>query len=170
MKRYVLILTALLLAGPAHAEEPRQGWNGLDRAALSTVFVLDDGGVETRGQLIRLDRDAVVVLVNGSERHFETARVARVSRRGDSLKNGALIGLAVGLAQALFVTATQECRDSCDRGLRATMLATNTAVSAAIGTALDATISGRTVLYQAPASRQTIGSPRGASISMRVSW
>jgi hypothetical protein len=170
MKRYVLILTALLLPGPAHAQDPGQGSNGLHRAALSTVFVLDDRGVETRGQLLRLDRDAIVVLVNGSERRFETARVTRVSRRGDSLKNGAMIGLAVGLAQALVVTATQECRASCDRGLRAAMLMSNAAVSAAIGTALDAAISGRTLLYQAPASRQAIGSPRGASISMRVSW
>ncbi len=170
MKRYVLILTALLLPAPAPAQEPGPGLNGLDRAALPTVFVLDDRGVETRGQLIRLDRDAIVVLVNGSERLFETARVARVSRRGDSLKNGAVIGLAVGLAQALLLTATQECRASCDRGFRATMLATNAAVSAAIGTAIDAAISRRTVLYQPPASRQAIGSPRGASISMRVSW
>ena len=170
MKRYVLILTALLLPGPAHAQEPGQGWNGLDRSALSTVFVLDDRGVETRGQLLRLDRHAIVVLVNGSERHFETARVTRVSRRGDSLKNGAMTGLAVGLAQGLVVMATQECMASCDRGFRAAMLASNAAVSAAIGTAIDAAISGRTVLYQAPASRQASGSPRGASISLRVSW
>jgi hypothetical protein len=170
MKRYVLVLTALLTPGALHAQEPEPAWKGLDRSALSTVFVLDDAGVETRGQLLRLDPDAIVVLVNGSERRFDTARVARVSKRGDSLKNGALIGLAVGIVEAAVAVTTIKCGGSCDRGLQAAWLTVNTGVYAAIGTGIDAAIQGRTVLYQAPAPRPVIQSPRAAAVSVRFTW
>ena len=66
MKRYVLVLTALLIPGALHAQEPAPAWKGIDPSALSTVFVLDDApGRGTRGQLLRLDPDAIVVLVDG---------------------------------------------------------------------------------------------------------
>lgn len=170
MKRYVLVLIATLIPGALHAQEPEPAWKGLDRAALSTVFVLDEAGVETRGQLLRLDPDAIVVLVNGSERRFDTARVARVSKRGDSLKNGALIGLAVGIAEAVVAVATIKCTGSCDRGLQAAWLTVNTGVYAAVGTAIDAAIQGRTVLYRAPAPQPAVQSRGGPSVSVRFTW
>jgi hypothetical protein len=170
MKRFVLVLTAMLIPGALHAQEPEPAWKGLDRSALSTVFVLDDAGVETRGQLLRLDSDAIVVMVNGSERRFDTARVARVSKRGDSLKNGALIGLAVGIAGAVAAVTTIKCDGSCDRRLQAAWLTVNTGVYAAVGTAIDAAIQGRTVLYRAPAPRPAVQSRGRASVSMRFTW
>jgi len=170
MKRCLLVLMATLIPGAVHAQEPEPAWTGLDRAALSTVFVLDNAGVETRGQLLRLDREAIVVLVNGSERRFDTERVARVSRRGDSLKNGALTGLVIGIAQAVAIVAIQDCRDSCDRRAMGGLLAANTVTYVALGTALDAAIRGRTVLYQAPTPRPAVESRRGAALSVRWTW
>ncbi len=170
MKRYVLILTALLIPGVLHAQEPAPEWQGLDRSALSTVFVLDDAGVETRGKLLRLDPDAVVLLVDGAERRFDTGHVARVSKRGDSLKNGALIGLFVGLVQAVVVVGMQECQASCDKRAMAGLLAANAVSYTALGTGLDAAIQGRTVLYRAPTPRTAVQSRGGAAISMRLTW
>ena len=168
MKRYVLVLTALLIPGVLHAQEP--AWKGIESSALSTVFVLDDAGVETRGKLLRLDTDAIVVLVDGSERRFDTQRVARVSKRGDSLKNGALTGLVIGLVQAVVVVAIQDCRGSCDMRAMGALLAANAVSYVAMGTAIDAAISGRTVLYQAPAPKPAVQSRGGAALSVRFTW
>jgi hypothetical protein len=170
MKRCVLVLTAMLIPCAAHAQEPEPAWKGLDRSALPTVFVLDAGGVETRGQLVSLDSDAVVVLVNGSRRCFDTARVARVSKRGDSLKNGAIAGLVVGIVGAVAAIATIRCEASCDRGWQAAWLTVNTGVYTAIGTGIDAAIQGRTILYQAPPPRRTVEPRGGAALSVRWTW
>ena len=170
MKRYVLVLTALLLPGALRAQEPATAWKGIDRAALSTVFVLDDAGVETRGQLLRLDPDAIVVLVDGSERRFETQRVARVSRRGDSLKNGARNGLIVGIVAGVLSTVMVSCGDDPCRGIMAGQAVFTTAVYTAIGTAIDASIQGRTTLYQAPPKKPAIQSGGGAALSVRFTW
>jgi hypothetical protein len=170
MKRYVLMLIAALIPASLQAQEAPPPWKGLDSSALSTVFVREHSGVETRGQLLRLDSDEIVVLVNGSERRFETERVARVSRRGDSLKNGALTGLVIGLAQAIAILSTQECRLSCDKRALGGLLVGNTVMYTALGTALDAAIQGRTVLYQAPAPRRTVASRGGAALSVRWTW
>lgn len=171
MKRYVLVLTALLIPVALHAQEPEPAWKGLDRSALSTVFVLDDRGVETRGQLLRLDPDAVVVLVNGSERRFETERVARVSRRGDSLKNGAVAGLVFGLVTGVLGAAVTDCGQASHcRGTQAGLAVLSAGVYTAIGTAIDAAIQGRTVLYQAPTRKTAIQSGGGAAVSVRFTW
>jgi hypothetical protein len=170
MKRYLLVLVAVLIPAALQAQEPEQLLKGLERSALSTVFVLDDAGVETRGQLLRLDPDAIVVLVNGSERRFDTRRVARVSRRGDSLKNGAIAGLVVGIASAVGAVATIRCEESCNRGLQIAWLTMNTAVYTAVGTGIDAAVQGRTVLYRAPAPRAVVQSRGAAALSVRWTW
>jgi hypothetical protein len=171
MTRYVLVLTALLIPGALQAQEPDPAWRGLDRSALSTVFVLDDAGLETRGQLLRLDPDAVVVLVNGSERRFETRSVARVSKRGDSLKNGAISGLVVGITMGILGAVVVDCGQA-NRCREAQFAQTvlSTGLYTAIGTAIDAAVQGRTVLYQAPTPRATIQSRGGAAISVRLTW
>jgi hypothetical protein len=170
MKPYVLLLTVLLMPGAVHAQEPGPAWQGIDRSALSTVFVLDEAGVETQGQLVRLDPDAIVVLVDGSERRFDTRRVARVTRRGDSLKNGALTGLVIGLVQAVALVAIQDCRGSCDARAMGALLAANTVSYVAMGTAIDAAIRGRTMLYQAPTPKPAVQSRGGAALSVRFTW
>jgi hypothetical protein len=171
MKRYVLVLTVMLIPGALYAQEPEPAWKGIDRSALSTVFVLDDAGVETRGQLLRLDRDAIVVLVNGSERRFETRRVARVSKRGDSLKNGAIAGLVFGLVTGALNAAVVDCGQAnrC-RETQAGLAVLSGGLYAAIGTAIDAAIQGRTVMYQAPTRQPVAWSRGGAAVSVRMTW
>ena len=99
--RNAIRLTALaaLLFTPAvaRAQQPLGGWRGLETGSLDTVYVTDDAGRQTEGKLLRLDTDALVLLVNGTEQRFEAARVQRIDKRGDSLRNGALIGAAIGV-------------------------------------------------------------------------
>ena len=170
MKPCVLVLTAVLIPGALHAQEAQPALKGLDRSALSTVFVLDDTGVETRGQLLRLDSEAIVVLVDGSERRFETHRVARVSRRGDSLRNGVITGLIVGIVDSVVFLAISQCGASCDERARVALAVINIGMYTAIGTAIDAAIKGRTVLYQAPPMRMTNQPRGGAAVSVRLTW
>ena len=85
MKRCIAILIATLVPSAVCAQETASNWPGLAASGLSTVYVLDDGGVETSGKLLRLNPDALVLLVGGAERRFEAARVRRIQQRGRRL-------------------------------------------------------------------------------------
>ncbi len=152
----------------ALAQAPAES-SGLRREALPTVFVLDDRGVETRGKLLRLDSEAVVLLVADAERRFDIRSVTRVDERGDSLKNGAIIGAVIGAVLGGLASAMSECVSnghvtSCGVGARLAMGAISTGLYAAVGAGIDAAIPGRRRLYDAP------GGGRGASLALRVRW
>jgi hypothetical protein len=176
MKPWVMVLLAVVVPGAIHAQAPATAGKGLKVAELPTVFVVDDVGVETTGKLLRLDHEAIVVLVNGAERRFETRRVARVTKRGDSLKNGVLIGTVVGLVSGVLGSAIAECANDqggfsgCGAGAKLGLVLLSTGVYAAIGTGIDAAIQGRTVLYQAPPRRPDSQSKGGASFAIRWTW
>jgi hypothetical protein len=166
MTRYIAILVATLVPGAVSAQGPAKSWPGLATTELSTVYVLDDTGVETSGTLLRLNPDSLVLLVGDTERRFDAARVRRIAKRGDSLRNGAFIGAIVGAAMGLLVAGISDCPGndpggSCP-GTRAAGFLLSTGVYAAIGTGIDAFVVGRTTLYEAPAA-----SPRSARMPNR---
>ena len=166
MTRCIAILAATLVPGAVSAQGTAQSWPGLATAELSTVYVLDDTGVETSGTLLRLNPDSLVLLVGDTERRFDAARVNRIEKRGDSLRNGAFIGAIVGAAMGLLVAGISDCPGndpggSCP-GTRAAGVLLSTGVYAAIGTGIDALVVGRTTLYEAPAA-----SPRSARMPNR---
>jgi hypothetical protein len=162
------ILIAALTPGPAYAQDTSSSWPGLVSSRLSTVYVLDDSGVETSGKLLRLNPDSLVLLVAGAERRFEAARVARIQKRGDSLRNGAIIGAIVGVALGVITAGIADCPG--DRpsggcpGSRAALFLVSTGFYSAVGTGIDALIPGRTTLYEAPRV-----APRGA-MNLTVRW
>lgn len=167
MRRIAFALAAMLIPASVGAQSVPIN-DGLNLRALPTAFVLDDRGVETSGKLLRLDDAEVVLLIGNQQRHFDTQNIARVTRRGDSLKNGATAGLVVGLVlNALALAQSDWPRDS---GWFLTFAALNTALYTAIGTAIDAAVPGRTTLYQAPSTRRPGASTRHASIGLRFKW
>ena len=109
MKRYIAILAAALAPSVVSAQGTAQSWPGLDTAGLSTVYVLDDTGIEVSGKILRLNSDSLVLLVGAAEHRFDAARVRRIEKRGDSLRNGALIGAVVGAAMGLIVGGISDC-------------------------------------------------------------
>ncbi len=174
MKQLIPVLAIVLIpAAAAHAQDALL--EGLNPAGMPTVFVTDDCGVETRGKLLRLDDEAVVVLVDGERRRTEMGRVSRVTRRGDSLKNGAIAGALVGAAIGVLTSGLVDCSDDtgqiggCGAGTRSVMVAVSAALYASIGTSIDALVQGRTVIYQAPAARIAVGTT-GGSVAMRLGW
>ncbi len=165
MTRYIALLAAILVPGVVSAQGTAPSWPGLAKAELSTVYVLDDTGVEASGKLLRLDPDSLVLLIGDTERRFDAARVKRIEKRGDSLRNGALIGAVVGAAIGFLGMGMADCPGdgggSCP-GFRTAGVLISTGFYAAIGTGIDALVVGRTTLYEAPAA-----SPRSARMPHR---
>ena len=184
MKRCLAIAALTLMPGVLFAQETAKSWPGLDPARLPTVFVLDDTGLETQGKLLRLDADALVILVGGVERRFEAGNVKRIEKR-DSIRNGAIIGAVVGTALGLISGGVADCPGddpggSCP-GARAGLVLISTGVYAAIGTGIDALIHGRTTIYEASGPRSPTGqqgragsptpsSLEGVSFNLRFRW
>lgn len=175
MRPWATVLGVLLLPGVAWAQGTVPGWSGLAATGLSTVYVRDDAGVETSGRLLRVNPDSLVLLVNSAEVRIETARVSRIERRGDSLRNGALVGAIVGVAMGALTAAMSDCPGddpggSCP-GVRAGAFLASVGVYAGIGTGIDAMVVGRTTLYEAQASRPS-SQPAGrrAAIRLSVGW
>lgn len=168
MKRTFALLIAV--ATPTGASAQGTLAKGLAPDGMPTVFVLDDRGVETRGRLLRLDDESVVVLVGTGQRRFETSRVNRITRRGDSLRNGVIAGAVFGAVMGVMSAGISDCpgRGGC-AGFRAAMVPLSTAFYAAIGTGIDAMIQGRTVIYQAPTLR-IAPAKDGASIGLTLRW
>jgi hypothetical protein len=155
MKLWMAVLLPTLVPGVLGAQTVRS-WPGLDPSALPTIYVVDETGMETAGRLLGFDVDALVLLVDGTERRFEPARVRRIERRGDSLRNGALIGAIVGAVLGGFSAGLADCPGSDPGGNcpleRAAFVLLSTAIYGGFGTAVDALVSGRTTLFVAPTS------------------
>lgn len=160
-----------LVPGLAHAQDATARWPGLATSELSTVYVLDDAGVETSGKLVRLNPDSIVVLVGGAERRFDAARVRRVQKRGDSIRNGAIIGAIVGAVFGALGAGISDCPadnpgGNC-AGSRVALFALSTGVYTAMGAGIDALIVGRTTLDTAP-GRPGRGSTGGPAFTLRI--
>ena len=92
-------------------------------------------------------------------RRVPAADVVNVTRAGDSLKNGALIGAAVGGVGAIGVYADIEDQygyssNPCDTaGCKAALAAVVVGVWTGIGMLVDRAIKGREEVYRAPTDR-----------------
>jgi len=63
----------------------------------TTIYVVDTSGEETKGRIVGLTDVALTLQVDGTRQQFAMADVARVERqKRDSVRNGVLIGAAVG--------------------------------------------------------------------------
>ena len=182
MKRCILIVIAALVPSGVCAQGTATGWPAQTSSGLSTVYVRDDSGAETSGKLLHLNSDSIVILVDGAERRFEAARVTRIQRRGDSLRNGAIIGAIVGVGLGFLTAGIADCPG--DRaggpcpGSRVALFLVSTGFYSAVGTGIDALIPGRTTLYEAskaPSTADRRGSAplalsRRAAVNVRVRW
>lgn len=176
--RWTVLLLILVFPAPTRAQQTVRAWTTLRVSGLPIVYILDDEGAESAGTLLRLEQDAIVIQADGHERRFDRARVKRIQRRGDSLKNGALIGAAAGVVLGVVAGGIVECvgDDGRVRGCGALArlgIATYwTGVFASIGTAIDALWTGRTLLYEAPGSSSAAsrGRPReGRTLAVQLS-
>lgn len=176
MKWCVAILVVALAPGVVSAQGTTQSWPGL-AVESSKVSVLDDTGVETSGKLLRLDTDALVLLVGKTERRFEAARVKRIDKRGDSLRNGVIIGAIAGAAVGLLGAGLADCPGASPSGgcpgFRTAGVLVSGAFYAGVGAFIDARVAGRTTVYEAPgtSTRAARMPQRGQlAFNMTVRW
>ena len=120
-----------------------------------TIFVTDTHGREHQGKLFELTASSLT-LDSGGKIQLAVSDVQLVQERApDSLKNGALIGLASGLGFAGLAAvgcASTDCGVSA--GTVVGVMAFYGGIGAAIGTGIDALIPGKKrVVYRAPDGR-----------------
>lgn len=118
-----------------------------------TIYITDRASLETAGVFQELSDSSVVLLVGGRRRAIPFSDVARVARRGDSLKNGAMIGAAVGFAAGLGMSNCDGCSPT--TGDRFALAVVEAGLWSAIGMGIDALRTGRTVVYRPGDSRST---------------
>jgi hypothetical protein len=175
----VLFLLLCTSATPAGAQEAASPFERL--AVLlqpgDKITVLDVNGKETKGQLGKLSRDALILMTSAGPRQLREADVITISqRRDDSVMNGAILGAVAGTAYFLTMVALLGDSDGGDI-IVPTAIAGGVlfaGLGAAAGAGIDAMISSRQVIYQRPASQKMVGvSPifghgrRGAAVTVK---
>jgi hypothetical protein len=149
MKALAALGIVFLLAAPAAAQE-----------SFKQVWVTQaDSGEVVRGRLVELSAASLAVLTPDNRRvEIPVDRVLRIEGRGDSVKNGALIGAAVMAGLSLF-----GCQGTTSAGQCSAFVLANVGVGALMGVGVDALIPGRSTLYSKPA---TPG--RGAGLQLKL--
>lgn len=148
--RTLALVLGMIVVGPALRA---QDFSTVQLKGMPTVYVEDRSGREVEGKLVTLTESALTINIDGVTRTFAPAEVTKVDRRGDSLKNGALIGAAVGLFTGLLgdcPNAGNNNRSSGCPGARIGYVLGGAAIWAGIGAGIDALIPGRTRLWPAP--------------------
>lgn len=169
VRMLVLIVLPMVLALPVSAQDVATSFEqlrGLVKAG-DTVYVTDANGKRTKGKLGELSPASLELLVrqtqsDGSEKWVPKARLSEgevrqiTLERRDSLKNGTLIGLAVGggLALAVVVQAYHFC--SCSEPYTVFPAALfDVGAGVGIGAAIDALNFERTTVYLTPGQRSS---------------
>lgn len=149
--RTLALVVVMAAVGPALRA---QDFSTVRLKGMPTVYVEDRTGREVEGKLVSLTESALTINIDGVTRTFAPAEVTKVDRRGDSLKNGALIGAAVGLFTGLLGDCPGAGSNNGSRGCpgaRVGYVLGGAAIWAGIGAGIDALIPGRTRLWPAPA-------------------
>ena len=160
----VILFSALALSAPAMAQTPGAAETRVK--GFPIVYVTDPTGREIKGKLVSWNGSTIVIRAGGTDRTFGPGEMVRVDLRGDSLKNGALIGAGFGLFMGAVSSGIADCPGrgggGC-AGARVGFTLLGTAFYAAIGTAFDALIPGRTPLWHAGSSEN---SGRGLTVTV----
>jgi len=115
-------------------------------------------GVDTRteGVFQRVANGSITALVAGQIRTFAESDVQRVSRRGDSLKNGTVIGAAIGALAFISPCENDTPASDClSAGERAAAGSFSALVFGALGALVDSLHVGHTDVYRAPVRHVT---------------
>lgn len=185
---FVLIgcLFAATTASAQTAEQTGQDFRVLGATRTSIDVVADTGHV-TRGRLLRFDADSLTMEADHREITVDRQHVARVYQRGDPLKNGMLMGLAIGAAWGIAGGAMAECGGfvapvhACSAGTKTKLAGvlggTLGALGLGVGAGVDALFTGRRLLYDAARHQQPASisiAPRfvdaRASVLVTVAW
>lgn len=110
-----------------------------------TIQVTDFMGRTTKGKVAELSNTVLRFSVNGSTRDLSKADIYRIEQwRGDSLKNGALIGLGVGVGMgAVSMFFCEHGDNSC----KVATMGVTAGIYTAVGAGIDALIPSKQTIY-----------------------
>jgi hypothetical protein len=146
----VALLLLVLAAPRAEAQGVADSFEQLRLLvrAGDTITVRDSKGVDTTGKIDRLSSSSLLLIASGTRRELKEADVTTIlQRRSDSLANGALWGLVIGLAGGGIATALMCYDGPCDASLAA-VVPFYGGLGAGIGVGVDAMIVRRQVIYE----------------------
>jgi hypothetical protein len=123
------------------------------------VYVTDSAGTTAKGRILNLSRSSLELMVDGQRRSWLQNDVREIRQwRGDSLRNGALIGLGAGAGTAGVIWAVYCSGGGCenDGGVVAGNIALMGGLGAAVGAGIDALIPHKQTIFR----NETDGSAR----------
>jgi hypothetical protein len=142
-----------------------------------TLRVHHRDGRQTTGELREISTDRVLLDVDGNLVTIPAAEIRELGVTSDSLKNGALLGLAAGAGVGLLAAAASDSSgdsfaDAAAAGPAALMsIVAGAAAGVGIGIGLDALIRRYRVLYEAPVQVKPIVAVGGGyGMAVRLSW
>jgi hypothetical protein len=156
--RAVCLILAFVAAAPAAAlaqdaslDTPR---------GVQPVFVRGIDGVETHGRLIDFGPASLSLFVDGARRELPLDSIDRIQTRGDSVRNGALIGAAVGVGLWSLTAA--------EYGGDVPFVFFWAASYGALGALVDLMIPGRTTIYAKPAAVASAPAGKRAGLAFKI--
>ena len=157
ISEWLVVWAAVGIAGAASAQDaPAFAHLGTHLRAGDSVRVEHRDGTRFSGSVVSVSADALVITGATGRQTFTTATTRRVARLGDSVLNGALVGLLPGFLFGLQLPrATSDRRVNEGSGVKAGLI--TGLIGAAIGMAVDGARDGETELYvAAPPARVTV--------------
>ncbi len=172
----VVVLVTLALSVDAAAQQPVGSFEDLWSRVKSgdTVYVTDASARETTGTFVKVADATLTILVDGQVRDIPSLDVRQVAKRGDSVMNGFLIGVAIGGALGA-AAAFSNCSGDCgaDQQFPPVVVVIASALEVGgIGALIDYFIKGRTVVYRAATRVRVqftplvLGHDRGVRLSL----
>jgi len=136
------------------------------------VLIVDDQGRRLEGRVELASAETIRVSTRAGGEDVANDRIVRIEKP-DGLKNGALIGLGVGLGFGV-VGATLVHGEGAESGRVAAVVVANALAYTLLGTGIDAVFNNRLTLYERGRRLQTRVAPvvgsgvRGAAVT--VTW
>jgi len=148
----------VLIAGGAQAQGVSGSFDALQGRVNSgaRVVVKDQAGRETEGVLTALTASGISLRVGNDQRQWPAAEVSELRRRGDSVKNGTLTGLVIGLGAGVggglaMASLYGNEGGNADAGFLM-MTGLGAGIGAAAGAGFDGLRQGQTVLFRRASS------------------
>ena len=169
------VFALAILVSPAVAVAQTIGTRLADAVATGMkVSVVEDDGRRVEGRVLEHSQESLWLSLNGSSQEIPIDRIVRIDKP-DSLKNGALVGLGIGLAVGTF-GAVLSSSGNIEPEWMLAGIAYQTVAWTLLGTGIDAMFNNRRTLYtyerggrlQARVSPVVGRGVRGAAVS--VTW
>ena len=165
--RPALVVLALLSAVPA---VPSLAQTTRPAVATGTkVSVVDDRGTRTEGRVQEISDRSLRLAIGKAMTDIPLDQIVRIERP-DTVRNGALTGLAIGLGLGLIATAT----DPEGGAIAVTRTLGNGLICAGLGALIDAAFDRRKTLYERGSSAQTTLAPvvgrHSGGLAVSIEW